>query len=62
MCYMSFIALPNPDIALGESSFKGTVIVVISYFFYLVSDNLSEIPKSLVEVGYDEADTTGMLV
>ena len=29
---------------------------------YRVSENLSEMPKSLVEVGYDEADTTGMLV
>ena len=29
---------------------------------YLVNANLSDTPKSLVEVGYDEADTTGMLV
>ena len=29
---------------------------------YLVSENLSDTPKSWVEVGYDEADTTGMLV
>jgi hypothetical protein len=62
ICYLHCIALPNADIALGETSYKGTVIVVISYLFYLVSENLSEMPKSLVEVGYEEADTTGMLV
>ena len=36
------------------------------YFFmpysYLVSENFSDTPKSLVDVGYDEADTTGILV
>ena len=31
-------------------------------FSYLVNENFSDTPKSLVEVGYDEADTTGMLV
>ena len=31
-------------------------------FLYLVSENFNDTPKSLVEVGYDEADTTGMLV
>ena len=31
-------------------------------FLYLVSENFNDTPKSWVEVGYDEADTTGMLV
>ena len=30
--------------------------------FYLVNENLSDMPKSLVEVGYAEADITGILV
>ena len=38
---------------------KGRQFFLVSY---LVSENLSDTPKSWVEVGYDEADTTGMLV
>ena len=34
----------------------------IGLLFYLVNENFSEIPKSLVDVGYDDADTTGILV
>ena len=33
-----------------------------SFLTYRVSENFSDTPKSLVEVGYDEEDTTGMLV
>ena len=41
---------------------EGNRKVTDAFIAYLVSENLSDTPKSLVEVGYDEADTTGMLV
>ena len=43
------------------TSFGGDCYFLVLHS-YLVSENFSDTPKSLVDVGYAEADTTGILV
>ena len=47
---------------MKQSPLFGVTVIFLVLHSYLVSENFSDTPKSLVDVGYDEADTTGILV